>query len=86
MKLIKMLGTTLLGCAALMSVGVSAQMPASCSWEITNTIFTPQQQTTYQRCKDNNSGAKTITAVHGLPIEHWYLPHHLPVLQHAPLV
>lgn len=57
MKLIKMIGTTLLGCAALMSVGVSAQLPASCSWEITNTIFTPQQQTTYQRCKDNNSGA-----------------------------
>lgn len=69
MKLLKIISALTVSCLAFLSFPSLANTPASCSWEITSTTSTPQQQTTYQRCKDNNSGAwfATRTLVSSAP-------------------
>lgn len=69
MKLFKIFSALTVSCIAFLSVPSFANTPASCSWEITSSTSTPQQQTTYQRCKDNNSGAwfATRTLVSSAP-------------------
>jgi hypothetical protein len=69
MKLFKIISAITVSFLALASFSAFANTPASCSWEITSSTSTPTQQTTYQRCKDNSSGAwfATRTLVSSAP-------------------
>jgi hypothetical protein len=69
MKVFKIISAIAVSCIAFASFPTFANTPASCSWEITSSTSTSQQQTTYQRCKDNNSGAwfATRTLVSSAP-------------------
>jgi hypothetical protein len=69
MKLFKIISAITVSFIAFASFSASANTPASCSWEITSSTSTPQQQTTHQRCKDNNSNAwfATRTLVSSAP-------------------
>ncbi|WP_152600250.1 hypothetical protein [Cellvibrio mixtus] len=69
MKLFKFISALTVSCIAFVSFPSFANTPASCSWEITSTSSTAQQQTTNQRCKDNNSNAwfATRTLVSSAP-------------------
>lgn len=69
MKLFKIISAITVSYIAFASFPAFANTPASCSWEITSSTSTPTQQTTYQRCKDNSSGAwfATRTLVSSAP-------------------
>lgn len=62
MKVIKMLGTVLLGCAALMCVSANAQTPVSCSWSVTSSYGPPDNswRDIVRVCKESN-GALVAT-------------------------
>lgn len=58
MRVIKMLGAVLLGCAALMSIGASAQqvVSVSCSWSVVSSYGPPDNswRDIVRECKETN--------------------------------
>jgi hypothetical protein len=69
MRVIKMLGAALLGCAALMSVGVSAQqvVPVSCTWGVISSTG-PQDNSwrdIVRECRESNSALVATQSFRG---------------------